>query len=32
MEAIQLKSRYDHKGKQKGYERSYAFYDDQGRQ
>ncbi len=30
MEAIQLKSRYDHQGKAKKYERTYAFYDDHG--
>ncbi len=30
MEAIQLTSRYDYKGKQKRYERTYAFYDDAG--
>ncbi len=30
MEAIQLKGHYDHKGKPKRYDRSYAFYDDDG--
>ena len=29
-EAIQLKGHYDHKGKPKRYERTYAFYDDAG--
>ena len=31
METIQIKSRYEYKNKNKGYERTYDFYDEEGK-